>query len=442
MKTSDKKQLAIQIVKSIRKAGFTAYFAGGCVRDLILKADPHDYDVATSAPPDTLEKIFPKTVPVGKQFGVILAVLEGVQFEVATFRKEGAYQDGRHPSWVKMSEPREDAQRRDFTVNGLFYDPVEGKIIDYVEGGKDIDAKLIRTIGKAEERFSEDKLRLIRAVRFASTLGFEIEKETWKTIQRMASEIHAVSQERIRDELIKILTRPHPGRGLELLSESGLLKEILPEVETMKGCEQSPEFHPEGDVFVHTKMLLDKLNGPTPTLAFSALLHDVGKPPTFSDEGGKIHFYEHDRVGAEMTRVIMERFRFSNKEIEAVVAAVENHMRFMHVQVMRQGKLKNFLSRETLQEELELHKIDCESSHGKLDNYEFLNQKLREYKEEELKPKPLINGDDLIQEGFKPGPLMGRILRQAYECQLEGEFQVKEAAMLWAKKRWAELEKK
>lgn len=434
-----KKRLAVEIVRILRGAGHTAYFAGGCVRDLVLKTLAHDYDVATSAQPEAVEKLFQKTIPVGKQFGVILVVLEGIQFEVATFRKEGAYRDGRHPSWVTSSESREDAQRRDFTVNGLFYDPLADKVIDYVNGVKDIRSRLIRTIGKAEERFTEDKLRLIRAVRFASTLGFEIEEETWNAVSKMAPQITPVSQERIRDELTKMLTRSNAGRGLQLLSDSGLLKEILPEVEAMKGCEQSPEYHPEGDVFIHTKMLLDKLENPTPTLAFSALFHDVGKPPTFSRDGEKIHFYEHDRIGAEMTRGIMERLRFSNKEIEAVTAAVENHMRFMHVQVMREGKLKNFLTRETFPEELELHRIDCESSHGKLDNYQFLKDKLRHYKEEELKPKPLINGNDLIQSGIQPGPLMGEILRESYECQLENEFPTKADAVAWAMKRWEEL---
>jgi len=337
------------------------------------------------------------------------------------------------------SRPEEDAARRDFTVNGLFYDPAAEKTIDYVGGEKDIKARLIRTIGNPRDRFSEDKLRLIRAVRFASTLDFQIESETWNTVKEMASEITKVSKERIRDELIKIFTRAHAGRGLELLAESGLLAEILPEVYAMRGCEQSPEYHPEGDVFIHTKMLLDKLHEPSTTLAFSALLHDVGKPPTFKRDGDKIHFYEHDRVGAEMTRKIMERLRFSNKEIEAVVASVENHMRFMNVQVMREGKLKNFLSRETLPEELELHRIDCESSHGKLDNYEFLRQKLRQYKEEELKPKPLINGDDLIGAGLSPGPIMGKVLHETYEWQLEGKFQTKEDALKWAKERWSQL---
>ncbi len=436
---SRKQKLATQLVKTLQKKGHTAYFAGGCVRDRILDVPAKDYDVATSASPEEVEKLFEKTVPVGKQFGVILAIVEGEPFEIATFRKEGGYQDGRHPAWVKMSDPEEDAKRRDFTVNGLFYDPLKDKIIDYVGGVDDIHRKLIRTIGTPEERFSEDKLRLLRAVRFASTLAFQIEDETWRTLKKMSPEIKQVSSERIRDELVKILTRPHAGLGLDLLSESGLLKEVLPEVEAMKGCEQSPEYHPEGDVFVHTKMLLDKLENSTTTLALSALLHDVGKPPTFSREDGKIHFYEHDRVGAEMSREILTRLRFSNKDIEAIVAAVGNHMRFMHVQEMRQGKLKTFLARDTFQEELELHRIDCSSSHGKLDNYEFLKTKIQEFKAEELKPKPFLTGHHLLVAGIPAGPLMGQILKEGYELQLEGHFKSQEDALPWAKERWKEL---
>lgn len=437
---SRKHKLALAIAERLQKKGHTAYFAGGCVRDRILNVPAKDYDVATSAAPDEVEAIFQKTVPVGKQFGVILAIVEGEQFEIATFRKEGGYQDGRHPSWVQKSDPEEDAKRRDFTVNGLFFDPLTDKIIDYVGGVEDIGRKRIRTIGKAEERFSEDKLRLIRAVRFASTLDFQIEDETWQVIQKMAPEIKQVSSERIRDELIKIFTRPHANLGLELLSQSGLLKEILPEVEAMKGCVQSPEYHPEGDVFVHTKLLLEKLgDNPTPTLAFGALLHDVGKPPTFKMENGKIHFYEHDRVGAEMSREILTRLRFSNKDIETIVAAVGYHMRFMNVKEMRQGKLKAFLARDTFQEELELHRIDCSSSHGKLDNYEFLKLKIQEFKAEELKPKPYLTGHTLLAAGIPPGPLMGKIIKEGYEHQLEGGFKCEEDAVKWARDRWKAL---
>jgi len=437
--TSKKEEIALDIVKKLQKSGHTAYFAGGCVRDSILRVQPKDYDVATSASPDQVEKLFEKTVPVGKQFGVMLAIVEGEQFEIATFRKEGGYQDGRHPSWIKKSDPEEDAKRRDFTVNGLFYDPIKDEIIDYVGGVEDIHHQLISTIGKPEERFSEDKLRLIRAVRFASTLGFKLEEQTWFTLKKMAPEIKMVSSERIRDELVKIFTRPNAGLGLELLSESGLLKEILPEVEAMKGCAQSPDYHPEGDVFVHTQLLLDKLENPTVTLAFSCLLHDVGKPPTFTRDGDKIHFYEHDRIGADMTREIMMRLRFSNKEIDAVAAAVSNHMRFMHVKEMRQGKLKTFLARDTFQEELELHRIDCSSSHGKLDNYEFLKAKIQEFRADELKPKPFLTGHRLMAAGISAGPVMGQIIREGYELQLEGRFENEDAAVQWAKERWQKL---
>jgi poly(A) polymerase len=430
------KALATEIVNRLKREGHTAYFAGGCVRDLILKTVPYDIDVATSAPAESIEKLFPKTLPVGKQFGVILVLLEGIQFEVATFRKEGDYTDGRRPDWVDLAKPEEDARRRDYTINGLFLDHSENRVIDYVEGEKDIKRRVVRTIGRPEERFREDKLRLIRAVRFAANLDFEIEEETWETIRRKAAEIRVCSSERIRDELVKIFTRPHAGRGLELLSESGLLREVLPEVAAMKGVEQSPEYHPEGDVFIHTQLLLDKLEDPAPTLAFMALLHDVGKPPTFARTGDKIHFYEHDRIGAEMTRKILERLRFSNKEIDAVTNGVGYHMRFMHVQQMREGKLKNFLTRDNFLEELELHRIDCQSSHGQLDNYEFLKEKLQHYKAEELKPKPLISGHDLIAAGFVPGPRMGTVLAEIYELQLESQLKTKEEALQWAKEHW------
>lgn len=427
--------LAYRIAQTLKERGYIAYFAGGCVRDFLRGEMPKDYDIATSAPPDVVEKLFPKTIPVGKQFGVIL-VVEGVRnFEVATFRSEGPYQDGRHPSKVQFTIPEEDAKRRDFTINGLFYDPFTQRVIDYVEGKRDIERRLIRSIGKPEVRFEEDKLRLLRAIRFAANLGFEIEPETQRWIERLASKIHQVSAERIRDELVKIFTRPAAGRGLELLSSSGLLREILPEVEAMRGVQQPPEFHPEGDVFIHTRMLLDRLCNPSPVLAFAALLHDVGKPPTFQIREGRIRFYEHSHVGAQMAGQIMRRLRFSNDEIEAVVTCVANHMKFAHVKEMREGKLKRFISTPTFPTELELHRVDCESSHGLLDNYYFLQEKVEEFKKEELRPKPLLTGDILIELGMKPGPEMKPILEEAFELQLENRLRTKEEAKAWARKK-------
>lgn len=428
---------AFAIAQRLKEKGHLAYFAGGCVRDALMNMEPRDFDVATTATPDEIEKIFSKTIPVGKQFGVIVVVEKNKPFEVATFRREGGYHDGRHPSEVSFTVPEEDAKRRDFTVNGLFYDPFKEKVIDFVAGEKDIRKKVIQAIGDPRLRFEEDKLRLLRAIRFASTLDFEIEEETWRALREKAHEINCVSPERIREELVKILTRPGTARGFALLSESGLMKQILPEIEIMKGVEQPPEFHPEGDVFIHTRMLLEKLEGSDRVLALGALFHDVGKPPTFAIRDGRIKFYEHAPIGAKMTEKIMKRLRFSNEEIEAVCACVENHMKFADVQKMREGKLKRFVTRPTFLTELELHKIDCESSHGKLDNYYFLKEKLKEFAKEELKPKPLVNGHDLMALGMKAGPAMKPLLEELYELQLEGKFKDHQEALEIARQRIA-----
>ncbi|MBI3999793.1 MAG: CCA tRNA nucleotidyltransferase [Candidatus Omnitrophica bacterium] len=432
----DQRSSAVQIVKTLTRAGFTAYFAGGCVRDLIMKVKPKDYDIATTAKPEDVERLFPKCVPVGKQFGVVIVVDKGRHFEIATFRREGSYRDGRHPEEVSFTTPEEDAMRRDFTVNGLFYDPIKRRTIDYVEGKKDIRLRVIRTIGNPKARFEEDRLRLLRAIRFAANLSFQIESATWNAIQQLRKEIHSVSQERIRDELVKMFTRPNAGRGLELLSESGLLAEVLPEIEAMKGVGQPPEFHPEGDVFIHTKMLMDQLENPSVVLAFGALLHDVGKPATFSDEGSRIHFYNHPAVGVEISRKLLMRLRFSNREIEGILSCVENHMKFANVKEMRIGKLKQFIVRENFPVELEMHRIDCLASHGKLELFRFLKRKVKEFKHEELKPKRLVNGNDLIKLGVEPGPIMREILEEVYSLQLEGKIKTRDKALEWVHKRF------
>ncbi len=428
-------RIAYEIAHRLKEKGHRAYFAGGCVRDFLRKEEPKDYDIATTASPDEVESLFPKTIPVGKQFGVILVVKEEKNFEVATFRSEGPYHDGRHPSKVSFTSPEEDALRRDFTVNGLFYDPFEKRVIDYVEGRQDIERKVIRAIGDPEKRFEEDKLRLLRAIRFSANLDYTIEEHTWDAIRRLAPKIKDVSAERIRDELIKMFTRPGAGRGLNLLMECGLLKEILPEVEDMKACEQPPEFHPEGNVFIHTRMLMEKLENPSVVLAFAALLHDVGKPPTFQIREGRIRFYEHAAVGARMSEKILRRLRFSNEEIEQVMTCVDNHMKFANVKEMREGKLKRFMSASTFPTEMELHRIDCQSSHGLLDNYHFLKKKIEEFREEELKPKRLLNGDDLKSLGMKPGPAMKPLLEEVYELQLEKQINHKDEALAWARKK-------
>ena len=435
---SSKAQSALLIAQKLHAAGFLAYFAGGCVRDTLLGARPQDFDIATSCPPEKVESLFTKTIAVGKQFGVILVVESGDSVEVTTFRKEGGYHDGRHPTDISFTDAREDATRRDFTVNGLFYDPFEKKILDFVEGREDIRRRVIRAIGDPAQRFEEDKLRLLRAVRFAANLGFEIEKKTWESIKKMAPAIHSVSPERIRDELVKIFTRAGAVRGFDLLSDSGLMKEILPEIEAMRGVEQQPEWHPEGDVFIHTRLLLEKMSEPDRVLVFSALLHDVAKPVTFQRrEDGKITFYEHAHIGAEMARAILKRLRFSNQEIDDVAVCVENHMKFGDVKKMRSGKLKQFMVHPQFEAGLRLHRIDCLSSHGLLDNYHFLLEKKEALKEEELKPKAWLSGNDLIALGMVPGPAMKPLLEEAYLLQLENRFESKEQALHWVKDRLA-----
>jgi poly(A) polymerase len=430
-----KKEYALQIVQKLRESGYEALFAGGCVRDMVMAKEPHDFDIATSAKPDEVMKLFTRTVPVGAQFGVVLVLLEEYQFEVATFRSDSDYADGRRPTEVKFTSSREDVQRRDFTVNGLLYDPITDKVIDYVGGMTDIQKRIVRTIGDAHKRFSEDKLRLLRAVRFASNLGFEIDSDTFDVLKKLAPLITVVSAERIRDELIKIFIGENPGRGLELLDQSGLLRVVLPEVEAMKGVEQPPEFHPEGDVYVHTKMLMDFLKNADLVLAFGSLFHDVGKPPT-KTVSDRIRFNNHQTVGARMTEKILKRLRFSNREIEDIVSCVENHMRFKDVQQMREAKLKRFMGRPTFLTELELHRIDCLSSHGILANWEFLKVKYEEFQKEEPRPEPLLTGHDLIQMGFKPGPRFKEILTAVEDAFLEKKLLTPEEAKAWVKEKY------
>jgi tRNA nucleotidyltransferase/poly(A) polymerase len=424
--------VAVSIVRKLQESGFVAYFAGGCIRDALRGTAPKDIDIATSAKPGQVQGLFRRTVPVGVQFGVV-RVLEGdLEFEVATFRSDGVYLDGRHPADVEFSTPEHDAVRRDFTVNGLFYDPVGDKVIDFVDGREDLARKLIRAIGLPAKRFAEDRLRMIRAIRLASTLGFEIESGTWSAIRTEANEIVRVSPERIRDELLKILVDEHRLRGFDLLDRSGLLAVILPEVEALKGCEQPEQFHPEGDVFVHTRVMLGLLGPEASGLqALSVLLHDIGKPPTrsFDTADKRIRFNGHDRVGAEMTEQVMTRLRFSRHEIDQVTEAVRNHMIFKDVRQMRPAKLRRFMARPNFGIELELHRVDCAGSHGDLENYQFLVNKTSEFAREPLIPPALIRGDDLIVLGLKPGPRFGQLLEAIQTAQLEGEVATREEAM-------------
>ena len=430
---------ATRLVERLRAAGHEALFAGGCVRDRLLGKEAHDIDIATSARPEEIQKLFPRTVAVGAQFGVIVVLDDGGEFQVATFRSDGAYRDGRHPESVAFTNAEGDARRRDFTVNGLFFDPLTRQILDFVGGEADLRAGILRSIGDPHARFAEDKLRLIRCVRFAASLGFEIEAETWRALLERAPEITAVSAERIREELVKIFTHPSRVRGFDLLDQSGLLAILLPEVEALKGCEQPPDFHPEGDVFVHTRLMLSLLPERVSTpLVFSVLFHDIGKPPTFHiDETGRIRFNGHESISASMTEKIFARLRFSNAETEATVVGVKNHMAFKDVQNMRVATLKRFLARPTIDDELELHRVDCQGSHGLLDNYDFLLRKREEFSNEPLIPPPLITGRDLIAAGLQPGPSFKKLLDSAQALQLEGGLKNRDEALGWLREELA-----
>ena len=423
------------VVRRLTEAGYQAVYAGGCVRDALLNRPYPDVDIATSATPDQVQAIFPKASdPQGKAFGVIRLKQGDHVFEIATFRVDGPYLDGRRPSSVTFTTAEEDAQRRDFTVNGMFFDPLQNQVLDFVQGRADLDAQIIRAIGDPASRFTEDRLRLFRAIRFAVQLGFTIETNTWKALMALASESKNLAPERVRDELVKIFTSPDPARGLDLLHDSGLIAVWLPELLEMRGCAQSPEHHPEGDVWVHTRLLLTHLKNPSPVLAFSALLHDVGKPRTSRTEpSGRIRFFGHEGVGARMAEEILRRLRFSNDDVGAIVACIANHMAFKDAPQMRVSTLKRLLARPTFSEELELHRIDCTSSHGELDIHRFLVAKQAEFSQEEIKPKPLVTGHDLQDLGIPPGPKMGEILNQLMDEQLEGKLADRKSALARAR---------
>jgi len=427
---------AREVAARLRERGHIAYFAGGCVRDMVRGLTPKDYDIATDARPEVVQKIFPRTYAVGVHFGVIIVLENDFQFEVATFRSDDAYIDGRHPSAVRFSSPEEDAKRRDFTINGMFYDPVAEEVIDFVGGRSDVAAKLVRAIGDPAQRFAEDRLRMLRAVRFATALDYKIDSQTWDALLASAPSINQISAERIRDELVRIFLSPNRVRGWDLLDSSGLMRAILPELEAMKGVLQPEQFHPEGDVFQHTRLMLQFLPETVSVpLVFAVLLHDVAKPVTATvDKTGRIRFNEHDRIGAAMTEAIMRRLRFSGAEIEATVEMVRQHMVFKDVPKMRVAKLKRFMARPTFDDELELHRVDCESSHRMLDNYEFLLRKREEFANEPIIPPPLLRGDDLIALGLKPGPKFGEILEAVETRQLEGTLRTREEALEWVKR--------
>ncbi|MCX7013997.1 MAG: CCA tRNA nucleotidyltransferase [Candidatus Sumerlaeota bacterium] len=432
MDSSDPKyQRALAIVKRLQGAGHRAVFVGGAVRNWLLGPAPKDYDVATSARPEEVLRFFPNSLTAGAHFGVVLVIDGGTQTEVATFRSDGEYLDYRHPTDVHFSTPEADARRRDFTINALFYDPIADEVLDYVGGRKDLEKRLLRAIGNPEDRFSEDALRLLRAVRFAMRFDLKIEPKTRKAIVRAAPLLERISAERVRDELTAILTGPHPGRALRMTSDLGLVDVALPEVAAMRGIPQPPDFHPEGDVFEHVARCLDALPpSPTPALAFGLLLHDVGKPPTF-EESDRIRFNRHAKVGAEMAEAICRRLRFSNDQRRRIVRLVADHMRFMDVPRMRRSTLRRFMAKPHFEEDLELHRADCLASHRNLDNYEFCLRVLGELAAESQAPTPppLVTGDDLIALGLKPGPPFKKILREIHDLQLDGSITTREEAL-------------
>jgi poly(A) polymerase len=459
LQSSPQFEAAIEIIRTLCSAGHEAYLAGGCVRDLLLGREPQDYDVATSATPDIVLAMFPRTFAVGAHFGVVLvasdldsacedgSVAERCVTEVATFRSDGVYSDGRHPDEVRYTKTAaEDVQRRDFTINGLLLDPLRAggdfeelladpnrlraAVIDYVGGLDDLDAHTIRAIGRPEKRFEEDQLRLLRAVRFAARFGFEIEPITLAAIRKLAARIHAVSRERIREELTRMLTEGRARRAFELLDDTDLLVQILPEISKMKGVQQPPQFHPEGDVWIHTLMLLEQLEPGFPmTLAWGALLHDVGKPPTYRQAPDRIRFDRHVEVGVAMAADICRRFRFSNDETRQILALVDNHMRFADAPRMKASTLKRFFRLDNFPEHLALHRMDCMAAHRNLEIYNFVRERYETLPEQEVRPSPLLTGRELIAAGYKPGPTFKDMLQAAEDAQLEGAITTPEQAM-------------
>jgi len=435
------RELANSICEVLRRNGYQALLVGGCVRDLLLGREPADYDVTTNATPEEVMKLFPESVAVGAQFGVMLIPRDGWKVEVAAFRSDVGYSDGRHPDRVVYSKtPEEDVQRRDFTINGLLMRHDTGEVLDFVGGQADLKAEIIRAIGEPSRRFTEDKLRMMRAVRFAARFGFEIEATTFRAIRRHAGEIHQVSPERLRDELTKLLTEGAARQGFELLDETWLLEQVLPEIASMKGVEQPPQYHPEGDVWMHTRMMLEGLPaGSSPTLAWGVLLHDVGKPPTFRpapETGDRIRFDGHVEVGVRMAEEICRRLRFSNEETEQILALVANHMRFKDVESMRTSTLKKFVRQPHFDEHLALHRLDSLSSNRHLEAYEFVQRFIAETPPEQVRPERLLTGDDLQGMGFRPGPLFSEILGALEEVQLEGEIKSREEAEEYVQKRF------
>jgi poly(A) polymerase len=439
--SSNLRDIADAIVQRLQANGYEAFWVGGCVRDFLLGRQPVDYDIVTSALADEVERLFPRTFGVGKKFGVVVVLEDNHEFQIATFRAEADYQDGRRPGHVSFGDARADAERRDFTVNGLFYDPIKRQLHDWVGGEQDLKAKLIRTIGEPADRFAEDHLRLLRAVRLAAQLSFQIEPRTFEALRANAQKIRLISAERIRDELCKLFQAPYAARGLQLLRESALLSEVLPELAATTSCDQSPDYHPEGTVFQHLLLMLEHLpSDADPSLPWAVLLHDIAKPVTASKDPrtGSIHFYGHERIGADMAREILERLRFPGKQIDEIVQTVRCHMQFKDVLAMRKATVRRLMMRPTFPLELQLHRLDCLGSHRRLDVYDFLVSQARDLEQQPQLVPPLLKGDDLIALGMKPGPALGELLSEIRERQLQDELLTPEQALKWAKSRLAE----
>lgn len=422
------------ICARLTAAGHVAYLAGGCVRDLLLGAPPEDYDIATDASPEQVAALFERTAGVGAAFGVMLVLLPEGPFEVATFRWDGPYLDGRRPSAVRYASPEEDARRRDFTMNAMFLDPATDTLLDFVGGKADLAAHTLRAVGDPMLRFEEDHLRLLRAVRFAARLGYTIDSETWQAMVKLAPRIRRTSAERVRDELFKMLTHPTVATALDLLDRSRLLAEVLPEVAAMKGVRQPPEYHPEGDVFVHTKLVMAALNRPSPALAFGALLHDCGKPATFT-ETDRIRFHGHDELGAKIARQVCERLRLSTRDTDHVVWLVREHMHLAHLPGMRESKRKRFVRQPGFDDLLELCRADCMGSFGDLSLIKQVLDYLEALPSDAVKPPRILTGKDLIEAGYTPGPEFQSMLRDVEDAQLEGLLESRKAALAWLASR-------
>jgi poly(A) polymerase len=429
---------ATAIVARLRAAGHQAYFVGGCVRDLVLGRAPKDFDIATSATPNQVLNLFDKTFSVGAHFGVVLVCTGEITTEVATFRSDGAYSDGRHPDAVRFSTtPEEDVKRRDFTINGMMMDPVNESVLDLVGGLQDLDARLIRAIGDPSERFTEDKLRMLRAVRFAARFNFDLEQATAKAIERLAPAVNQVSSERVRDELTRMLTEGHARRAFEMLDATGLLAQVLPEVVKMQGVKQPPQYHPEGDVWVHTLILLDGLAAGAPVaLAWGALLHDIGKPATFRVAPDRIRFDGHVETGVRIAEEICKRLRFPNHETEQILSLIDNHMRFADVRKMKESTLKRFFRLQHFDQHLALHRLDCLASHGSLELYDFARERFETLPQEQVRPQLLVTGRDLIEAGYPPGPQFSQMLAAAEDAQLEGTIHSREEGLALVRERW------